>query len=261
MRVSRLCGLCLMVPLGLVSGCREAPEASSRSQGEKVVVDTKGLPKLGPYIGPLDEGRVEVAPPRGWHVPGRRSEFLIRFQTNQTSTYPTIIVKAEDCEEVLDVSKKNAAEFVRALKEAGADKNVAPIQIGSFAGATHRRKNKVDYDFKEITVDQLFVETVIAGRKYAFELRTREGTVEQYAPHLYAVARGIKPLKAPGREAPSETVEKPKPKTEPKPKPEPKPEAKPKPEPKPEVKPEKPKKKPKRKKEPDSEFELIPEKD
>ena len=261
MRVSRLCGLCLMVPLGLVSGCREAPEASSRSQGEKVVVDTKGLPKLGPHIGPLDEGRVEVAPPRGWHVPGRRSEFLIRFQTNQTSTYPTIIVTAEDFEEVLDVSKKNAAEFVRALKEAGADKNVAPIQIGSFAGATHRRKNKVDYDFKEITVDQLFVETVIAGRKYAFELRTREGTVEQYAPHLYAVARGIKPLKAPGREAPSETVEKPKPKTEPKPKPEPKPEAKPKPEPKPEAKPEKPKKKPKRKKEPDSEFELIPEKD
>ena len=191
--------LCLMVPLGLLSGCGDAQQAAPQSRSTGVVVDTKDLPDLGPGIGPLDEGRIEVAPPQDWYVPSRSSKFVIRFQADQTSTYPTIIVTAEDFEQVLDVSKKNVGDFVKALKKAGTAKNVAPIEIGSFAGATYRRKDKAKYDFKMISVDRLFVETVVAGRKYSFELRAREGSAEKYAPDLYAVARGIKVLEAPGQ--------------------------------------------------------------
>ena len=236
MRASWVGGLlCLMVPLGLLPGCGDAQQAAPQSSSTGVVVDTKDLPDLGPGIGPLDEGRIEVAPPQGWYVPSRSSKFVIRFQADQASTYPTIIVTAEDFEQVLEVSEKNVGDFVKALKKAGAAKQVAPIKIGSFAGATYRRKGKAKYDFKTITVDRLFVDTVIDGRKYSVELRTRTGSAEQYAPYLYAVATGIKLLEAPGQEGPGET---------PKPKPEEKPEAK-------------PEKKPN--KEPEAEFEVLPE--
>lgn len=264
MRASGLCVLSgLSVALGLCCGCGDGPGAASQSKREEIDVATKDLPELGPYIGPLDDGRVEIAPPRDWYVPSRSSHFLIRFQTTQASTYPTIIVKAEDFEQMLDVSKENAAEFAKALKKAGAAKTVEPIEIGSFAGATYRMKRTAPYDMKTIVVDQLFVDTVVGGRKYSFELRAREGGANEYARYLYAVAKGIRLLKGPGREGPGETVAMPKPKptpeTKPETKPKPAPETKPKttPETKPETKPEK-KPKPKKKKD-DSDFELLPE--
>ncbi|MCX7427358.1 MAG: hypothetical protein NTW96_17225, partial [Planctomycetia bacterium] len=33
----------------------------------------ESLPELGDYLPPLDDARVEVAPPAGWHVPSRDS--------------------------------------------------------------------------------------------------------------------------------------------------------------------------------------------
>ncbi len=259
MRFSCLC--CLLsafVSLSLLAGCGGEAAKSSSSKPKKVVADVKGLPALASYIPNLDDGRVEIAPPKGWSVPSRSSEHLIRFKSSDKSEYPSIIVTVDDFEDVLDVTKENAAEFTKALAAVFAEeestakvaKVMLPIEIGSFGGATYRRKGSARYGLKKISLDRLFVDTVVGGRRYSFELRTRTGSVDEFKAALYAVARGLKSVQAEEEpEAPAET-------------PEAKPEAEPEEEPEAKVEEEaetKPETKPEPKKDPESKFELLEE--
>jgi hypothetical protein len=156
---------------------------------------------LGAHIGPLDEGRVEAAPPEGWYVPPRNSKFVVRFQEETDSTYPTILIQAEDFRAGPDLSENNVVEYadrVRQQLKQGTTSNawetVRPIKIGSLIGVTYQRMGKAKAGFKEIVLERSIVETVLKKRKYTVELRTRTGTRDEYQPYLYAVAAGLRPL-------------------------------------------------------------------
>ncbi|MBN2023880.1 MAG: hypothetical protein JW809_13945 [Pirellulales bacterium] len=160
-------------------------------------------PKLGDYLPPLDQGRLEVAPPAGWYVPPRSAKYIARFTVSRTESYPSILITAASYEEIADVTDENVDEFRneiegRLLEEEGdsdaqdAASTVETIRAGPFLGVAYRKRAKTTADLKTIALERIVLETVVEGRKYVVELRTEAGTARQYRPHLLAVAGGMK---------------------------------------------------------------------
>lgn len=163
---------------------------------ETLKINTADLPKLGPAMAPIDEGRLEIAPPDTWHVPPRNSKWLARFQLEPGSPFPMIFVTAENSETLFHVTKDNVNELVEQVrKELRADpdtkrlaEGVQPATIGSFRGVLYRRWGKSS----GWVMERWMLETVANGRRYTFELRCREGSADAFRPHLFAVASGLK---------------------------------------------------------------------
>lgn len=187
----------LVVVAGVV-GCgapedRRAPSPAGTPGARQI--DTKNLPRLGDPMAPLDEGRLEVAPPENWHVPPRRPRWLARFQADSGSPYPVIFVTAEDADAVLHVTRDNLGEFAAAVRnellaDPGTQRLAAdlqPVVVGGFRGTLYRRWGKSDGRVME----RWMLETAANGRRYTLELRSREGLADEYLPHLYAVASGL----------------------------------------------------------------------
>lgn len=155
-------------------------------------ISTKNLPKLGPPIAPVDEGRLEVAPPANWHVPPRSRRWLVRFQADPGSPYPMIFGTVEDSDGVFHLTRENLQEFAdHVRRELRADPDtqrlaagVQPVVIGDFHGTLYRRWGRSGGRVME----RWMLETVANGRHYTLELRSREGLADEYLPHLYAVA-------------------------------------------------------------------------
>jgi len=196
----------LVFPLALLLGCEKTPQVPV---AEKPKLTTAiELPELGDAPPPLDEGRVVVAPPEDWYLPSRSSEWIVRFSASKRTSYPTIILTAEDYEPVFNVSRESIDKFAQQLATAIEEKGdaskladgISPLQAGQRWGATYRRRAKV----KNTIVDRVFFETVVDGRKYSFELRCLKGDAKKYRPHLLAVVAGTEFLKAEEPAAPQE---------------------------------------------------------
>jgi hypothetical protein len=164
------------------------------------------IAELGEAIGPLDGGRLEAAPPKGWIIPPRSASWVVRFKVSTQTTYPTILVTAKNNAGVTNVSKDNVNEFARQvaahLQETGdaakLSRAIAPLEVRGRWGILYGRRAKD----RGMIVDRLLFETVVSGRKYTFELRALEGEVSKYQPHLLAVISGAKFLDT---DAPTET--------------------------------------------------------
>lgn len=200
--------LCCPVLMGLLLGCSRpsaqgtakkraaASEASGVGEsGLPGVADVGESPKLGDYLPPLDKGRVEVAVPEGWHVPPANSKYVVRFTRSDADDYPTVVVTAEDYQGQVGstVTKENvrkfAEEVARELKKERSA--VQPFQVGDFVGVRYRKRGPEPGRVSG-TIEALFLDTVVEGRKYSIHLRAREGSLEQELPYLYAVVGGIK---------------------------------------------------------------------
>ena len=215
------CVVCLVAGL-LVFGCSDSSKPPEAVDGEKPagpghpsdspnqddeapppapvskqlqIVNVDQLPGLDDSIGPLDDGHIKISPPKGWYPLSRSRKWIVHLKMSRVMNYPRIGVTAEDYENVFNVSEANAGEFAeqiattlgrsgQAAKLAGP---VGPIKIGRFVGITYQRRAKVGKNY----VDRLFVETVVAGRKYAIELWALRGTLKRYRPYLMATAAGI----------------------------------------------------------------------
>ncbi len=194
--------------VAFLSGCDGPAKAPVSKESKTLRVDE--LPELGEPMVPLDDGRIVIAPPAGWHIPPRESKWIVRFKSSLKLSYPTIMLTAEDYEDVFNVSRSNVDEFaeqVSALlqqdeKTARLADEITPVVVKRFVGITYRRRAKV----KKKIIERVFVETVVAGRKYTLELRTSKGTHDRFRRYLYAVAGGIQFLQAeaPPQEPPPE---------------------------------------------------------
>ena len=108
--------VCLAVAVGLVSACDRSQGTTHAKRPTTVEVDE--LPELDDPIGPLDQQRIEVAPPKGWHVPSKSSRWIVRFTPSEQMQYPSIIVTAEDYQGISHVSRSNVDEFARQIAPA-----------------------------------------------------------------------------------------------------------------------------------------------
>jgi hypothetical protein len=197
-------------------GCGGSQEPA-KDPAAPITVNTAELPELADPIPLLDGGRIEAAPPKGWDVPARSSKFVVRFQQRTDLLYPTIIITAEDYAAIPDVTRENVNEFAARLAADESLGTVKPIEVGPFVGVTYRKRGIEKGSLNKI-LEQLFLETAVAGRKYSIELRTREGSLPETEPYLMAVAGGIKFLTAaPPEPAGANAEAKPEAAAEPKP--------------------------------------------
>jgi hypothetical protein len=200
---------------GLLAGCggpspQDAPEGRGDSASPPRPSDATGvetLAELGDYLPPLDDGRIEVAPPKGWHCPPRSHLYVFRAQKSVQERYPRLVVTAEDVgDDVADVSEANVDQFAKQTAAAlnKSPSEVLPVVLGDFVGVAYRRRGREEKSVSRI-VDLLYLDTVVGGRKYSIVLRTEEGMLEAGKPYLYAVAKGIRFLpsetQAPPRKA------------------------------------------------------------
>lgn len=200
------------VVLGLLAGCgapSDQGSAANRSSAAKAdVAKGRDLPKLGDYLPPLDRGRIELAPPEGWHVPSASSKYVVRVQKSRTSTYPALIVTAEDYqgEGIFHVSSENVSKFAEQMAAAlEKDKSaVKRFERGKFVGVAHAKRGRVRTPVTRI-IEMLCLETVVAGRKYRIELRSEDGSLQRDQPYLFAVVDGIRFLAAGSDEKPKQS--------------------------------------------------------
>jgi hypothetical protein len=120
---------------------------------------------------------------------------VVRAQKSATSEYPSVVLTAEDYhgESIDTVSVKNVGAFAGKVAAAvKKDKSaVKPVEIGELIGVIYTKRGKVRQPVTRI-LDLLCLETVVAGRKYRFELRSEEGSREKDKPYLYAVVDGVR---------------------------------------------------------------------
>lgn len=194
----------LLAGFGLLLGCGGSTDEGGSGGGggggggaiRKVAVAK--LPKLGePLPQVLDEGRVVIAPPAGWQISPRDSRWLIRFQEDPHQSYPSIIVKAEDeSSSMRNVTRETLHDFAkRVAAELEASKSqktvIEEFEAGSFVGVNYERRGKAKHDYKTIIVERLILETIVDGRRYSIDLRTRDQDLHRYRPYAFAVAAGM----------------------------------------------------------------------
>jgi len=179
----------------LSGGCGKSRSGGGSETPSVARLDVGELPGLGDPLPPLDEGRLEISPPRDWVVSPRSSRYIVRFQAAEGSPYPTVIVTAQDCQQFKNIDAANVdafAKFVASeLASAGVKTTVKTGQIGQLVGVIYTRRARVKDALGGI-VDRMFFDTVVAGRRYQFELRSPPENVGLAEPYFLAIVRGAK---------------------------------------------------------------------
>lgn len=204
MRPVLLARVVWLVVLPVVAGgCGAGSDSGSTGkQSGAATIDklpAQKLPPLGDYLPPLDKNRLELAPPEGWHIPPASSRYVVRVQRSDRETYPSVIVTAEDYQGqgITNVSEENVTQFAAQVGEAVGKSGsaVQPRRIGDFVGVAYAKRVKIRQPVTRI-LDVLYLESVVAGRKYRFELRSEEGSLDEDRPYLYAVINGARFIEA-----------------------------------------------------------------
>jgi hypothetical protein len=166
--------------------------------------DLAGLPPVGDHLPPLDEGRIEVAPPAEWNVI-RSPKTLVVFAKGKANELPRIVVTADaaPADSPPEVTEANAwsiaAERDKRLR--GAKKLVEepglPIVLGETVFIRHVRRAEMAHS--PVAVQSL--ETLRAGRRYTVELIAEidapraadyHESLTKWRDFAYAVAANIK---------------------------------------------------------------------
>jgi len=153
------------------------------------------MPPLGDYLPLLDEGRLEMAPPKNWAVSPRSTKFIVRFQSDPSAPYPSVVVTAEDCAQFRDVSEKNVTQYLKfvaaEMEAAGRSGTVQPGRIGQMVGVVYQRRVKVKDSLGTI-LDQLYFDTVRGGRRYRFQLWANSDIMDLAKPAFLSILNGTR---------------------------------------------------------------------
>jgi hypothetical protein len=164
------------------------------------------LPAVGDYLPPLDDGKIELAPPAKWNTMPRDARYLARFVAGKASELPRITVTAWDSPlvEVADLDESNAGLLTgQLIKEMKRDKKTVvempkPIYLGETLFVRHVRRAKMPSG-DNVVVQGL--DTIRAGRIYTIELialidspraEEYEASLTKYRDEAYAVAANLK---------------------------------------------------------------------
>lgn len=164
------------------------------------------LPKVGEYPPPIDDHRLEVAPPADWLVVPRTAGSLITFVQDRGSQLPRIAINAQDAPEGIDanLTEDNVAELLKWLEtdlqesQRTAWEKGLPIILGETLFVRHVRPAR-DASGTPLVVQSL--QTVQNGRLYTVELIVEvdaaraeeyEGSLTRLRDHGYAVAASMR---------------------------------------------------------------------
>jgi hypothetical protein len=155
--------------------------------------------KIGAYVLPQDQGRLQVACPQGWDWASAPGEYVLGFhrKNNSLDDLPRMLLAAQESPfpDLKDVGESQLTEFVQAVSRALGDQAletpVTPVMAGSTACAVYVELVK----WKHGRVPRLVVKTVVAGRLYTINLDVPEQQFAKYRDAAYAVAASIKVIR------------------------------------------------------------------
>jgi hypothetical protein len=191
------------------TGGSAPPSAAAPADGEIRRRSAEDLPAVGEYLPPLDDGKVEVAPPERWIQLPNTSSHLVAFAPSKDKAYPRINVTAGDSPlPVLgDLTEENLDQFVTVFdepykkKRASLPEPTRPVVLG---GTPYIRQVRFVSINKKKLVQQ-WLATVQKGRMYTVELfcEVDPANPDDYAQplkeardHAYAVAAHLAPVGA-----------------------------------------------------------------
>ena len=206
------CWLRLPMIFLVCAGCSRgaAPgEVGARGRSKIERRDAASLPEIGDYSPPIDDGRLEAAPPAGWNVLPRGKTYLIGFAKGKASELPRIVINAGEppADNPAELSSENATEFaaaennvLRAAAKAG-QKKVAeyyrPIVLGEITYIQHVRYAQLGN--APCIIQGL--ETIRGGRLYMVELIAEidaprpeeyDRSLAKWRGEVYAVAASLR---------------------------------------------------------------------
>lgn len=157
---------------------------SPQKDGAKPVAPK--MSEVGDYLPPLDGERVQVAPPKGWHTLPRNPDYLVRFIPKKEASYPAILVTVQPFEDIAEVTSENLKEYRKLLDDPGEDVQLRRIE--RFVAVSYTKQGTLKDGLRTVLLDRQFLDTVVDHRRYQFELRAKQGTLDKYMPDLLAVA-------------------------------------------------------------------------
>lgn len=176
-------------------GSNDSGNGSSDLPPTKKVSVSK-LPPLDDYLPPLDDGKVQIAPPKGWKVMGREKNYLTRFYLSDQIGFPRILitVDASMLEGIDTVTPENVSELASATAASLKERKAAvleaprPMIIGDNALVRYVLKAKQ----RDVALEKQMLQTVVNGRLYTVDLQVNAGDIEKHRDAAYAVAAGLK---------------------------------------------------------------------
>ncbi len=175
----------------------------------------------------VDEGRVAVASPKGWHRAPRSKEYLVRYQRGVKKAYPAVTVTVADPPAgITSVGKDGHAAFLEAMTAQLAERftkdgkstltrGPTAVELGDHFGVAWAAPGRTKNGSATESIDRLSYAVVFNGRLYTVEARGLRGKLDaEGILAAKAVARG---LAAPKPAAPVEPAEPTEPAEEPKP--------------------------------------------
>jgi len=211
---------CLIALAGCLGGCSKKPtpppdsspppqqpvaqpKASAPAATAVKRIDAATLP-LADYLPPLDEGRIEIAPPAGWYPMPRDSKFVVRFYKENRNSLPRIDVMVEErtLGGMRDASESNVSEFAAQvqndLETTGTTivEPALPMIIGKVPCARYVSDVKLKLGGQTVVAERESLRVLKAGRLYTINLLLLPNTLKQirdagFDP-AYAVCAGLK---------------------------------------------------------------------
>ena len=146
---------------------------------------------LADYLPPLDDGRVELAPPADWRPLPRSDQYVVRFVKSPARPMPRIVVTREEFEcEPTESPETAILELRRELLDSDRQWTYEPEPF--WMG----RRACLVYSTKAVSsgapVEIIGVETLLDGRRYRFELQSYPEFQDPSRPALYAAVAGLR---------------------------------------------------------------------
>ena len=154
-----------------------ATAAPPTDEGQVYKYTLAEISPSGDHLPPLDGGRIEFAPPKGWHVGSRQSGLVCWFhEFKDPNLLPQIRVNAEDVPEgapqnaTVETAKAYAEWVESHVREQIGDEKllepVVPLVLGENAFGRYVRAGK----YKSTLAERQILVTTVDGRVYTIEL-------------------------------------------------------------------------------------------
>ena len=193
-------------------GCRQPddtrpvdspPKQPSASESRKVPgYSVKELSAIGSYLPDLlDEGRLQVAPPIGWHAAPRSKDYVARFRFDRNQPLPQITVEAREAgpDEPRNLNEENLPAYVDAMTDGMDEKllqamkgKIEPLKLGDLFCARYVVQRKFRSGGRLYAGKREVVQTIRNGRVYSVSLDVYAGMLVRYRADAYAVMATMK---------------------------------------------------------------------
>jgi hypothetical protein len=184
----------------LLAGCGPSGSTGNRrasSGGDSATSPDGGIEQLiGEYMPPLEGGKLEVAPPKGWSFSRAGNEYLVGFHPSSSSLsdLPRILVSVEASPfaGVDELQAANAKQVVQAVQATLAgDQLKSPAAAVTLGGRTWIEHVGLGKSRNALVARQV-LQTVVGGRLYKIRLEVFDRHFDNQRKNGYAVAASAK---------------------------------------------------------------------